>query len=198
MRKALFVLVLITVALLSGACKSKPAPVSQVSQVSQVTEAPRATETPSVPVVTTVTPAATTPGTTTTTTAVPDNTTGNTYGTASNSTDSASSISNRHPSGIILDGAANYIVRRGDTLSGIARQFYKDGSLYPLIMMVSGVVTDPDKILPAMRLTVPALVVNMNDATARDAINRYFLQIAQIEERRGRHGTAAMIRNHTK
>jgi hypothetical protein len=83
-------------------------------------------------------------------------------------------------------------------MNGIARKLYRDGSLYPLIMMVSSIVIDPDEILPQMTLTVPALNVNMNDPTARQSINRYFLRIADIEDQRGRHGTATLIRNHTK
>jgi hypothetical protein len=65
-------------------------------------------------------------------------------------------------------------------------------------MMVSNEVTDVDRIRPQQRLTIPDLNVNMNDPTARQSINRYFLQIADIEDRRGRHGTAALIRNHTR
>jgi LysM repeat protein len=104
----------------------------------------------------------------------------------------------RLQSGIIMDGATTYTVRSGDTLAGIARQMYQDGSLYPLIMMGSTEITDPDQILPGMRLTIPSLRANMNDPSARAGINRYFLQIAQIEEQRGRHATAALIRNHTR
>jgi len=105
---------------------------------------------------------------------------------------------NRHQSGIILDGAVSYTVRRGDTLSNIARQRYRDGSLYPLIMMVSGNVRDPDRLVPGMNLTIPALNVNMNDPTARESINRYFSNIAVIEEQRGRRNTAALIRGHIR
>ena len=181
MRRALVVSTLILVVLLS-ACKSKPAPVSP--------------QTPYVPPAEAATPAVNTPDTTTASNDAAETT----YAAAPNTASSAASASasNRHQSGIILDGASNYTVRRGDTMSGIARRLYRDGSLYPLIMMVSGVVTDPDKIRPGMRLTVPALTVNMNDPTAKAAINRYFLQIAQIEERRGRRRTAQMIRNHVR
>jgi hypothetical protein len=65
-------------------------------------------------------------------------------------------------------------------------------------MMVSDGVTDIDKIVPQQRLTIPALNVNMSDPTARQSINRYFLQIADVEDRRERHETAALIRNHTR
>ena len=105
---------------------------------------------------------------------------------------------NRHPSGIILDGASTYTVQSGDTLNSIARRFYQDGSLYPLIMMVSSNVVDPDRIVPQQNLTIPDLRLNMNDPTARQSINRYFTEAARVEEDRGRRGTAELIRNHTR
>jgi len=182
MRKLIFCSMIFFV-LLSGACKSKPDPAPQ----------PASTR---VPTTGTATPVTTTPGDTTTATTVPDTSTGAAYGTASGTT--SGNIGNRHQSGIILDGATTYTVRRGDTLNGIARQVYKDGSLYPLIMMVSGGIVNPDMILPGMRLTIPVVSVNMNDPVAKAAINRYFLEIAQFEEQRGRRGTAELIRNHTR
>jgi len=101
-------------------------------------------------------------------------------------------------SGIILDGAVSYTVKKGDTLSGIARQFYQDGSYYPLIMMASAGIADIDKIYPNMKLTIPNLRANLNNPTAKESINRYFLQIANLEDQRGRSQTAALIRNHTR
>jgi len=179
MKNKIFFLILII--LFSGACKSKPAPVAEMPRV---TPTAAAVPSPTVPPPVTVT--TDTPDTTATTTE-------NTYGTSSSSVEYK-----RNSSGIILDGAVSYTVKRGDTLNRIARQYYKDGSLYPLIMMASGNVSDPDKILPRMRLTIPALRVNMDDPTARQSINRYFLQIANIEQRRGRTRTAALIRGHTR
>ena len=105
---------------------------------------------------------------------------------------------NRHSSGVILDGSTTYVVKRGDTLNNISRQMYRDGSYYPLIMMVSGNVVDPDMILPEQTLVIPDLGTNMNDASAREKINSYFHNIAGIEEQRGRKETADMIRLHTR
>jgi nucleoid-associated protein YgaU len=101
-------------------------------------------------------------------------------------------------SGIILDGAVSYTVKKGDTLSGIARQFYQDGSYYPLIMMVSDGISDIDKIYPNMKFIIPNLSANLNNPTAKESINRYFLQIANLEDQRGRTKTAALIRNHAR
>jgi hypothetical protein len=106
---------------------------------------------------------------------------------------------NRHSSGIILDGAAQYTVQTGDTLTSISRQFYADGSYYPLIMIVSGdVVSDPDRIEPGMHLTIPVLKSNLDDARARESVNRSLLDSAAIEEQRGRRATAALMRNNAE
>ena len=191
MRKYFLFSLLILVLLFSGACKSKPQPAPQ-------TVPPASTNT---------TPQITQPGSTTTNTTTPDTSSGSNIGNVTGNTSTGNNTGtttgnttsgNRHSSGVILDGATNYIVVKGDTLSGIARKLYHDGSLYPLIMMVSSIVVDPDEILPLMSLTVPALNVNMNDPTAKQSINRYFQQIATIEDQRGRHETAQMIRNHTR
>jgi len=187
MRKVILFSILIFVVILSVSCRSRPTPVSAEPQV------PAAT--PAVPVATPTTPAATTPVATPAPTTPVATTPGTTYGGAAGTT---AMVGNRHPSGIILDGATTYTVRRGDTLSSIARALYRDGSLYPLIMMVNSQVTDPDQIQPDMRFTIPNLRANMDDRQARESINRYFLQIANIEEQRGRFGTAASIRNHTR
>ena len=120
---------------------------------------------------------------------------GNQSGTSSGN---QSGIISGNQSGIILDGAVSYTVKKGDTLSGIARQFYQDGSYYPLIMMASGGISDIDKIYPNMVFTIPNLRANLNDPTAKESINRYFLQIANLEDQRGRSRTAALIRNHAR
>jgi hypothetical protein len=65
-------------------------------------------------------------------------------------------------------------------------------------MMVSSGISDIDKIYPNMRFTIPNLNANINDPTAKANINRYFLQIADIEEQRGRRETATLIRNHVR
>jgi hypothetical protein len=65
-------------------------------------------------------------------------------------------------------------------------------------MMVSSEISDIDKIYPNMRFTIPNLNTNINDPTAKANITRYFLQIADMEEQRGRGKTAALIRNHVR
>jgi hypothetical protein len=185
MRRILLFSILIFFLLFSGACKSKPAP-----QVNAPTNTNPPASVP--PTNTNTTPPVNAPDNTTTTTNNPNTSPGNIYG---GTTDN---YSNRHSTGVILDRSTNYSVIKGDTLSDIARKLYRDGSMYPLIMMVSGVIVDPDKILPLQQFVIPDVNINMNDPTARQSINRYFLQIADIEDQRGRHQTATLIRNHTK
>ncbi|MDR0473308.1 MAG: LysM peptidoglycan-binding domain-containing protein [Treponema sp.] len=105
----------------------------------------------------------------------------------------------RHSSGIILDRATQYTVKRGDTLAGISRRFYEDASWYPLIVIVcDNEISDTDRIVPGMRLTVPVLKENLEDSRARESINRKLLETAVIEEQRGRNKTAELLRNNTR
>ncbi|MDR0443325.1 MAG: LysM peptidoglycan-binding domain-containing protein [Treponema sp.] len=106
---------------------------------------------------------------------------------------------NRHKSDVILDGATTYTVKSGDTLVKIARQFYQDGAYYPLILLVSGdVVADPDRIEPGMQLTIPVLKQNLDDSKAKQSIFSYLLDMAKLEEQRGRYATALLLRDHAK
>ena len=96
--------------------------------------------------------------------------------------------------GLILTGAGNYTVRSGDTLSGIARNMYSNGFLFPLIDMASDLVADYDLIYPDNVLLIPDLEANRNDARARENFRNYLRTIAESEVRRGRSGTAEGLR----
>jgi nucleoid-associated protein YgaU len=51
-----------------------------------------------------------------------------------------------------------HTVVRGDTLSGIAKQYYGDAMKYPMIFEANKpMLTDPDKIYPGQVLRIPAL-----------------------------------------
>lgn len=197
MKKMFLFSVLILIIFLSVACRSSPN-TSASSPGSSSSASQNVTTNTQVSVGTTspATPAISTPGATTTTTTAPGTESGASYGTVTGTVSgSTGTLSGRHQSGIILDGAATYTVRRGDTLSRIARQLYQDGGYYPLIMMVNNAVTDPDFILPDANLTIPDLRTNLNDPQARQSISNYFQQIANIEDQRGRRETAAHIRS---
>jgi hypothetical protein len=186
MKKKFFVSILIYAVLLSVACKSK-APPRTVELPSNTQSGPSSAGSPSTPVVTQP-ESQTVPVVSQPPRGVEPNIgSGNQNGFISG-----------NQSGIILDGAVNYTVKKGDTLSGIARQFYQDGSYYPLIMMASDGISDIDKIYPNMKLIIPNLRTNLNNPTAKESINRYFLQIANLEDQRGRTKTATLIRTHAR
>jgi len=52
-----------------------------------------------------------------------------------------------------------YTIKKGDTLWGIAEDFYKDGSKYPLIVEANiEVIKDADLIYPGQAIRIPELV----------------------------------------
>lgn len=52
--------------------------------------------------------------------------------------------------------AQHYEVKKGDTLSKIAREFYGDAMLYTKIFEANrDILSDPDKIRPGQRLRIP-------------------------------------------
>ncbi len=51
-----------------------------------------------------------------------------------------------------------YAIKKGDTLWGIATEFYKDGSKYPVIVEANlEVIKDADKIYPGQTIRIPSL-----------------------------------------
>jgi hypothetical protein len=89
--------------------------------------------------------------------------------------------------GLILDGAKEYIVKYGDTLNDIARKEMGNGFYYPIIMLASrGVVVNPDKILPGMRLTIPDFDKNKADENARKSMKNCFLGFADLEKNKAK------------
>jgi nucleoid-associated protein YgaU len=49
-----------------------------------------------------------------------------------------------------------YVVKKGDTLSKIAREYYGDANLYPQIFEANrDVLKDPDKIQVGQKLRIP-------------------------------------------
>jgi hypothetical protein len=98
---------------------------------------------------------------------------------------------------IILDGAKNYTVVQGDTLSHIAVANYgranSYGYFFPLIVMASDVaVPDPDLIEPGMVLTIPDLKKNLDDPEARQAIKSFLKEVAGIYHKKER-ATSALV-----
>jgi hypothetical protein len=88
---------------------------------------------------------------------------------------------------VIKDNAIAYEVKKGDTLSSIARKFYGDdnGWYFPLIMLGSGTtVREPDYILPKMELQIPDLQLNLKDEAARENLKQFMLEVAEIYHKR--------------
>ena len=86
-------------------------------------------------------------------------------------------------SGIVnLDGAENYKVAEGDTLTSIAKAKYGDnnGYYFPLIMVASKNVSDPELITPGTSLVIPDYNANINDKEQAARLKPYFKDIANV------------------
>ena len=171
MKKMLLFSVLILSMMTVFACKSTPEPAPTPDPAPTTSTPAPATPTPAPATSTPSTPAPTTPAPVTPAPVTPTR------------------------DGLILDGSTTHTVRSGDYLAAIAWNYYRDGYFYPVIMLGSrDVVLDPDKIDVGMLLTIPDLEKNLNDAGTRARIKQFLLEIAVIEDSRGRHETAQGIR----
>jgi hypothetical protein len=107
-------------------------------------------------------------------------------------------VYSKYESKLILDGAADYVVNSGDTLTRISRGAYGAGKGYyfPLIMLAStDVVRDPDLIEPGMHLAIPDLQRNLDDEGARQAMKEFFSDIAELYEQKSVNEERAVLRN---
>jgi len=55
------------------------------------------------------------------------------------------------------DNAAQYVIKRGDTLWDISNTFLKDPFLWPFIWKANPLITNPDLIYPGNKLAIPSL-----------------------------------------
>ncbi|GHV25364.1 hypothetical protein AGMMS4952_02920 [Spirochaetia bacterium] len=106
---------------------------------------------------------------------------------------------------LILDGAVDYVVKPGEWLTTIARRFYGTGKqfgvpdayFFPLIMLASNeMVKDPDLIEPGMRLSIPDLQRNLDNADAREMIKEFFTDIAGVYEKKAQDPTWSDAQRH--
>jgi hypothetical protein len=107
-------------------------------------------------------------------------------------------VYSKYESKLILDGAADYEVKHGDTLTRISREKYGSGKGYyfPLIMLASvDVVQDPDLIEPGMHLAIPDLQRNLDDEGARLAMKEFFADIADVYEQKSVNEERIVLRN---
>jgi hypothetical protein len=107
-------------------------------------------------------------------------------------------VYNKYESRLILDGATDYVVVSGDTLTRISRTNYGAGNGYyfPLIMLAStDVVQDPDLIEPGMHLAIPDLQRNLDDPGARQAMKDFFNEIAEVYAQKSTGEERAVLKN---
>jgi hypothetical protein len=107
-------------------------------------------------------------------------------------------VYNKYENKLILDGATDYVVAPGDTLTRISRSKYGSGNGYyfPLIMLASNdVVQDPDLIEPGMHLSIPDLQRNLDDSVARQAMKDFFAEIAAVYEQKSNSEERTVLRN---
>ncbi|MBP5603757.1 MAG: LysM peptidoglycan-binding domain-containing protein [Treponema sp.] len=96
-------------------------------------------------------------------------------------------------SGIVnLDGAENYTVAEGDTLTSIAKAKYgpSNGYYFPLIMVASKNVSDPELISPGATLVIPDYNANINDKAQAAKLKPYFKDIAGVYKLKDTPGAA--------
>ena len=101
-----------------------------------------------------------------------------------------------HRQTLVLEGAKEYKVQYGDTLSKIANKFYGKGNGYyfPIIMLASAdTVQDPDTIEPGMVLTIPDLNKNLKETAVQPKLKAFFTEIADVYKTK-KTASAATIR----
>jgi len=98
---------------------------------------------------------------------------------------------------LVLDGATNYTVVRGDSLSKIAAARYGQRNMlyFPLIRAANtGVVSDPDVIEVGTTLVIPNLQRNLENPGAVAKIREETAATADQYERQGKAGARALRR----
>ncbi|MDR1058644.1 MAG: LysM peptidoglycan-binding domain-containing protein [Treponema sp.] len=98
---------------------------------------------------------------------------------------------------LIMDGAQDYTVAAGDSLSAITRKYYgpltdvgaagpNNGFYFPVIMMTAdSEIVDPDKIEPGMKLKIVDLKKNLADPVSRAAIRNCLNDVAYVYNKKG-------------
>jgi LysM repeat protein len=115
--------------------------------------------------------------------------------------DAFQKVYNKYKGDLILDGASTYTVVKGDTLAQIANAKYGKGNgiYFPLIMLASSeVVLDPDLIEPGMKLTIPVLDKNLEDAAAKAHVKNFLNEVAKVYDTKDREKDAEALRAKAK
>lgn len=99
------------------------------------------------------------------------------------------------PKEIILSGAVNHRVVKGDTLSSIAAGKYGNMFYFPLIRLANiSILPDPDILKVNTNLVIPDLQRNLNSAGAVEMICEDMLAFAEKYDRQGKPNPAAELR----
>lgn len=90
-----------------------------------------------------------------------------------------------HAGDLVMDGAKNYTVKKGDTLTSITKTFYagddENGYYFPIIMLASrNVVSDPELITPGMKLTIPNFEKNIKDKAVAKKMSSFFRDLTGV------------------
>jgi hypothetical protein len=110
-------------------------------------------------------------------------------------------IYEKYSDAIILEGAKTYTVVKGDSLAKITKNQYgsNNGYFFPLIMLASReTVSDPDLLVPEMKLTIPDLQRNLNDPRARQKIKEFLDEIADVYKDTPEKGWGEENREHLR
>jgi LysM repeat protein len=98
---------------------------------------------------------------------------------------------------LIFDGAQEYTVKSGDSLSQITRSYYgsltgvgdagpSNGFYFPVIMLASdSAIVDPDLIEPGMKLKVVDIQKNLSNPVSRQAIKDALNDVAYVYNKKG-------------
>jgi hypothetical protein len=104
-------------------------------------------------------------------------------------------IYDKYYESLILDGAANFTVATGNTLSGISQTYYHNEYHFPLIMLAShDIVKDPDMIRPGMKLTIPDLQKNLGNASTKAQLKLFYVDISRLYDKRDKKEAAKNLR----
>jgi hypothetical protein len=99
--------------------------------------------------------------------------------------------------GLVLDGAYNYTVVKGDTLSDIAAKSYGGSNMYffALISLANPeLIGHPDLIEPGMDLIVPQLEPNIDSDSASAMVRDEMHKHADLYERELKPNAATKLR----
>jgi LysM repeat protein len=85
------------------------------------------------------------------------------------------------------ENAAQYVIKRGDTLWDISNTFLKDPFLWPFIWKANPLITNPDLIYPGNKLAIPSL------APIERALNAPAAPKAQLVEKKAPEEEAPLV-----